>query len=236
MADNNDDDRPTESTPLILRRSTVHTEYPSHTLPPLTPVVNRIRHHGIRTVDEDPSLFLSYSASHSQQIAFKIIVLSQLYIQAKAPSIGVHTDVWEQWSGERVASLDAEDLERRIVHVWEGFLEVSRSTQEIEECLWSPFALEEGKSLTVRGMFNVHYRLHRKSVLFLPISVVDILKDHDAPPALVAHRLISLSLFHTWTCGRAFIPVSSLFRRILQRVHSVATPRYVEPTLLQQFS
>jgi hypothetical protein len=54
-----------------------------------------------------------------------------------------------------VASLDAEDLERRIIHVWEGFLEVSRSTQEIEECLWSPFALEEGKSLTVRGMFII---------------------------------------------------------------------------------
>ena len=155
MADNNDDDRPTESTPLILRRSTVDTQYPSHTLPPLTPVVNRIRHHGIRTVDEDPSLFFSYSASHSQQIAFKITVLSQLYIQAKAPSIGVHTDVWEQWSGEHVASLDAEDLERRIVDVWEEFLEVSRSTQEIEECLWSPFALEEGRSLTVRGVFII---------------------------------------------------------------------------------
>lgn len=54
-----------------------------------------------------------------------------------------------------MASLDAEDLERRIIHVWEEFLEVSRSTQEIEECLWSPFALEEGKSLTVRGMFII---------------------------------------------------------------------------------
>ena len=82
----------------------------------------------------------------------------------------------------------------------------------------------------------VHYRLHRKGILFFLISVVDILKDRDAPPALVSHRLISLSLFHTWTCGRAFMPASSLFRRILQRVHSVATPRYVEPTLLQQYS
>lgn len=155
MADNNDDERPTESTPLILRRSTVHTQYPSPSLPPLTPVINRIRHHGIQTVDEDPSLFPSHSASLSHQIAFKIIVLSRLYIQAKAPSIGIRTDVWEQWSGERAASLDAEDLQRRIVHVWEEFLEVSRSTQEIEECLWSPFALEEGKSFTVRGMFII---------------------------------------------------------------------------------
>jgi hypothetical protein len=156
MADNSDDERPaTESTPLILRRSTVHTQLPSRSLPPLTPVVNRIRLHGIQTVDEDPSLFPSHRASLSQQIAFKIIVLSQLCILAKTPSMGVRTDVWEQWSGERAASLDAEDLQRRIIHVWEEFLEVSRSTQEIEECLWSRIALEEDKFHTVRGMFLI---------------------------------------------------------------------------------
>jgi len=154
MADNNDDERPaTESTPLILRRPTVHTQLPSRSLPPLTPVINRIRLHGIQTVDEDPSLFPSHSASLSQQIALKMIVLSRLYILAKTPSMGVHTDVWEQWSGERAASLDAEDLQRRIIQVWEEFLEVSRSTQEIEECLWSSFALEEDRFHTVRGMF-----------------------------------------------------------------------------------
>jgi hypothetical protein len=103
-------------------------------------------------MDEDPSLFLAHPASLAQQISFKIIVLSQLYVLAKAPSIGVGADLWEQWSRARAGSLDAEDLQRRIVGVWEEFLEVSRSTQEIEECLWFPFPLEEGKSLTVRGM------------------------------------------------------------------------------------
>ena len=155
MANNNDDERPaTESSPLILRRSTVHTQLPSHSLPPLNPVVNRIRRHGIQSVDEDPSLFPSRSASSlSQHTAFKMIVLSQLYILAKTPSTGVRTDVWEQWSGERAASLDAEDLQRRIIHVWEEFLELGRSTREIEECLWSPFALEDDKFRTVRGVF-----------------------------------------------------------------------------------
>jgi hypothetical protein len=156
MADNNDDEQPaTESTPLILRPSTVHTQFPSHSLPPLTPVINRIRRHGIQSVDEDLSLFPSHSASLSQHIAFKMIVLWQLYILAKAPSMGVRTDVWEQWSGERAASLDAEDLLRRIINVWEEFLEFSRSTKEIEECLWSPFALEKNKSHTIRGMFLI---------------------------------------------------------------------------------
>lgn len=153
--DDDDDERPTESTPLIRRRSTVHSEpSPASPLPLLTPTVDHIRLHGIREVDGDPSIFsFAHSASLAQQISFKIIVLSQLYILSKAPPIGVGMDVWEQWSRERRPPLDAEDLQRRIVRIWEGFLEVSRSTQEIEECLWSPFALEEGKSLTVRGRF-----------------------------------------------------------------------------------
>lgn len=209
MADNNDDERPaTESTPLILRRRTVHTQLPSRSLPPVNPVVNRIRlyWHGIQTVDEDPSLFPpSHICSLPQQIAFKMIVLSQLYTLAKTPSMGIRTDVWEQWSGERAASLDAEDLLGRIIRVWEEFLEVSRTTEEIEECLWSPFALEKDKFRTVR--------------------VVDILKGPDAPHALISHRLITLSLSHTWTCGKAVTPVGSFFRRSLQRFRSVATPR-----------
>jgi hypothetical protein len=174
MADNNDDERPaTESTPLILRRSTVHNQHLSHSLPPLTPVVNRIRLHGIRTVDEDPSLFPSHSATLSQQIAFKLIVLSQLYILAKTPSTGVRTDVWEQWSGERAASLDAEDLQRRIIHVWEEFLEVTRTTQEIEGCLWSRFALEEGRFHTVRGMSFIGYtKEHLILILSLPSQLL----------------------------------------------------------------
>lgn len=152
-AQHDDDERPTESTPLIFRRSTVHSQLsPTSSLPSLTPAVNHIRLHGVQAVDEDPSLFSpAHSVSLAQQISFKIIVLSQLYILFKASPVGVGMDVWEQWSRERRPPLDAEDLQRRIISVWEGFLEVSRSTQEIEECLWSPFALEEGKPLAVRG-------------------------------------------------------------------------------------
>jgi hypothetical protein len=230
---NNDDERPaTESTPLILRRSTVHAQFPSHSLPPLTPVVNHIRRHGMQSVDEDPSsLFPSQSASLPQHTAFKLIVLSQLYILAKTPSTGVRTDVWEQWSGERAASLDAEDLQRRIVHVWDEFIEFNRSTQEIEECLWSPFTLEGDKFHTVRRMFLIgRTRKASNFPSFFSISVVGILKDPHAPHDLVAHRLITLSLSHTWTRGRAVAvtPVRS-FR-------SVATPRCVEPTLFEAVS
>lgn len=53
------------------------------------------------------------------------------------------------------------------------------------------------------------------------------MKDPDAPPALVSHRLVILSLLHTWTHGKAINPAGSLSRRILQRFSSVATPRWV---------
>jgi len=62
-------------------------------------------------------------------------------------------------------------------------------------------------------------------------SVVDILKDPDAPPALISHRLILLSLSHTWTRGRVVTPAGSLFSRILQRFRFAATPRCVKPLL-----
>jgi hypothetical protein len=109
-------------------------------------------------VNEDPSLLaLAHSASLAQQFSFKIIVLSQLYILAKAPLADVDADVWEQWARERWPSLDAEDLQQRIVGALEEFLEVSRSTGEIEECLWSPFTLEEGRPLTLRGRFLIRH-------------------------------------------------------------------------------
>ncbi|KAH9025851.1 hypothetical protein EDB85DRAFT_2292086 [Lactarius pseudohatsudake] len=195
--------QPTETTPLILGQ----TDNSSPTLPPLAPVVNRIRLHGLQLLDEDPSIFLSPPASVPAQVSFKLIVLLQLYLLAKVPQPTVGRDIWEQWSKERTSSLDSGDLERRCITVWEEFLRVSRSTQEIEDCLWSAYPLEEGGSLSVR--------------------VIDVLKDPDAPSSLLSHKLVILSLLHTWTHGKAFTPAGSLSRRVLQRFTSVATPRVV---------
>ncbi|KAI0257514.1 hypothetical protein BJV78DRAFT_1116630 [Lactifluus subvellereus] len=206
-AHDQNDEQPTESTPLVTNRPTVQSQHPSSSLPPLTPVVNHIRLHGLQVLDQDPSLFLAPSASLPGQVSFKLLVLLKLYLLAKTPASSIGTDIWEQWSKERASLLDVEELQRRAVHIWEEFLDVSRSTQEIEECLWTPFPVEKGKSLSVR--------------------VVDVLKDLDAPPALVSHRLVILSLLHTWTHGKAINPARSLSRRILQRFSSVATPREI---------
>ena len=232
------DEQPTESTPLILPRSTVHSQFSSHSLPPLTPAVNHILIHGIQTLDDEPTSLLppAHSTSLAQRTSFKMIVLSQLYMLAKVPPVGAGADVWEQWSKsrERAPILHAEGLERRVVQVWEEFLDASRNTQEIEECLWTSFPLEEGKSRIVRGSSPVGCVgsvSHSHPLSFL---VLDILKNPDAPPAFVSHRFVSLSLAHTWTRGRALIPTVSLFLRILQRFRSAATPRCVQSTLLRQ--
>jgi hypothetical protein len=139
--------QPTETTPLILGRD----DNSSPTLPPLAPVVNRLSHHGLQLLDEDSSIILSHPASVPAQVSFKMVVLLQLYLLAKVPQPTVGRDIWEQWSMERTSSLDSEDLERRCMMVWEEFLRVSRSTQEIEDCLWSAYPLEEGGSLSVRS-------------------------------------------------------------------------------------
>ena len=193
--DNRFDERPTESTPLISRRSsTVHSQLSPSPLPSLTPAVNHIRLHGIQTVDDGPTPFsFAHSASLAQQTSFKIIVLSQLYILAKAPPIGVDTDVWEQWSRERRPSLDADDLQRRIVGVWEEFTEVSRSTQEIEECLWTPFALEEGKPLTVRGTFPICCA--RRSAFHSPVFVLRLSRRYCEGSGCASRPPVSSSDF-----------------------------------------
>lgn len=140
--------QPTETTPLIFNRADTSSATP----PSLASVVNRIRHHGLQLLDEDPSIFLSPPASVIAPVSFKMIVLLQLYLRAKVPQPAVGRDIWEQWSTERTSSLDSEDLERRCMIAWEEFIRVSRSTQEIEDCLWSAYPLEEGGFVSVRGM------------------------------------------------------------------------------------
>ncbi len=211
--------QPTETTPLILSQP----DNSSPTLPPLAPIIDRIRLCGLHSLDDDLSSFLSPSASVPAQVSFKMIVLLQMYLSTKVPQSPAVRDIWEQWSKERTSSLDAEDLDRRCVLVWEEFLQVSRSTQEIEECLWSAYPLEEGGSRSVRGM---HLNgLCWYPALTSPVTVIDVLQDPDAPPSLLTHRLVILSLLHTWTHGKAFIPSGSLSRRTLQRLGSLATPR-----------
>ena len=211
--------QPTETTPLILSR----TDNSCPTLPPLAPTVDHIRLHGLQSLDEVPTIFSSRPTSVPAQVSFKMIVLLQLYLHAKVPRTTEGRDIWEQWSEERTSSLDAEDLERRCMTVWGEFLEVNRSRQEIEDCLWSAYPLEEGGSSSVRGMLlNV---LCWEVALTLFVTVVDILKNPDAPSNLLSHKLVTLSLLHTWTHGKTFTPARSLSRRILQRFASVATPR-----------
>ena len=211
--------QPTETTPLILGR----TDNSSPTLPPLAPVVNHIRFHGLRSLDEDLSAFSSPLASVPAQVAFKMIVLLQLYLRAKVPQGTEGGDVWEQWSKERTSTLDSEDLERHCMVVWEEFLGVSRSTQEVEDCLWSAYPMEEGELPSVRGMLL--NGLCWEVALTLLVTVIDVLKAPDAPSNFLSHKLVALSLLHTWTHGKAFTPAGSLSRRVLQRFASVATPR-----------
>jgi hypothetical protein len=162
--------QPTETTPLVNTRAPVHSQF-SASSPSISPLVNHIQLHGLQSLDEDPTLFLDPSISPVGQVSFKLLVLSQLYLLAKAPVGNTGNNIWEQWSKECTLSLDAEEFQRRAVHTWEEFLRVDRSTQEIEECLWTPFPLEQGKSLSVRRMLPIWFRRNLSDFLGLQLSI-----------------------------------------------------------------
>jgi hypothetical protein len=146
---------------LVNSRAPVDSQF-SASSPSLSPLVNHIQLHGLQSLDEDPTLFLAPSIiSPAGQVSFKLLVLIQLYLLAKAPVDDTGKNIWEQWSKERALSFDAEEFQQRAVHTWEEFLHVDRSTQEIEECLWTPFPLEQGKSLSVRRMLPIWLRRTR---------------------------------------------------------------------------
>jgi hypothetical protein len=155
--------QPTETTPLVNNRAPVHSQISacSPPSPSLSPLVNHIQLHGLQSLDEDPTLFLAPSITPAGQVSFKLLVLLQLYLLTKAPVGNTGKNIWEQWSKERALSLDAEAFQQRAVHIWEEFLRVDRSTQEIEECLWTPFPLEQGKSLSVRRRLPIWFRRTR---------------------------------------------------------------------------
>ncbi|KAI0053283.1 hypothetical protein FA95DRAFT_717743 [Auriscalpium vulgare] len=200
-------DEPTESTSLLISHPHPRAAH-RRRRPHIAPTVNRVRIHGLQVTDDDAS-FLPTLETRAEEVAFKLIVYLQLYLLGKRSAYD-GTDVWEQWSKEQSAVLDAHALERRIVSLWEEFLNISRSTHEIEECLWSSFPLEEGKSRLVR--------------------VVDILRDQESPVSLLSHRVVLLSISHTWSFGHAVQPAHSPVARVLQICDSKATPRVIHAT------
>ncbi|TFY82280.1 hypothetical protein EWM64_g1732 [Hericium alpestre] len=86
-----------------------------------------------------------------EETAFRLIVLLQSYILTKRATCA-RGDVWEVWSQELVAADDAQELERHVLLTWSDFVEVERSSLEIEECLWCEFPLVDAQGEVVRGL------------------------------------------------------------------------------------
>ena len=147
-ANRQDGEQPTERTALLSERRTVspsQSDYPLIVLP----IVNLIRSQGLHILDEHYAVFPTLPTI-VEQTSFQLVVLLQLYVLSQKANVASR-DVWDRWSRERDAVNDASQIERRIDNTWTTFIEPGRSSQEIEDCLWSCFLVEDGKTHTVRG-------------------------------------------------------------------------------------
>ncbi|KAA1468652.1 hypothetical protein DENSPDRAFT_771304 [Dentipellis sp. KUC8613] len=218
LANHSPGEPPTETTSLLDHRHHAISPVPEARAPlgrrpPITPSVNRIRAQGVQAISSDGSLL---PALHTtvEEVAFKLIVFLQTYIVSKNAKYA-RRDVWERWSKEQDALHDAKELEDHIVQTWSDFIESDRRAEELEECLWCEFPVDQGQRHTVR--------------------VVDLLKHPDVPESLAAHRLVFLSLDNTWCYGKAAPPADTFSGRILQHLDAKVTPRVIHAldTLLQ---
>ncbi|TFY56405.1 hypothetical protein EVG20_g8934 [Dentipellis fragilis] len=218
LANHSPGEAPTETTSLLDHRHHALSPVPEaraplNRRPPITPSVNRIRAQGVQAISTDGSLL---PALHTtvEEVAFKLIVFLQTYIMSKNAKYA-RRDVWERWSKEQDALHDIQELEDYIVQTWSDFIESDRRAEEVEECLWCEFPVDQGQRHIVR--------------------VVDLLKHPDVPESLAAHRLVFLSLDNTWCYGKAAQPAPTFASRVLQHLDAKVTPRVIHAldTLLQ---
>ncbi|KAI0036691.1 hypothetical protein K488DRAFT_81933 [Vararia minispora EC-137] len=212
-------DPPTETTHLLSRATTPSTAESSPSRfaslrPAISPAVSHLRTHGFRSFGENNGDSLD-TADDAERAAYDLIVLLQLYIQTTRLATDGQ-DIWDEWAAGLNREDERKQIQQLIGTIWDQFISTARSSEELEVCLWTAFPLEKGGSRYVR--------------------VVDMVQDHQAPPFLLSHGLVTASLMRTWHSGLAVYPpdsTASHLRRVLERA---VTPRILHALdLIVQF-
>lgn len=162
--------------------------------------------------------------TEADQTAFTILVL--LRSKASADTTRITADIWEQWSAEVKNTTSALAVDERIVKVWNTFVDVPRTTTEVEGVFWRRFPLYEGgSSPLIRGQI-----LDRLSTTLTKTNepthatVIDL--HGFLPKELLTHRVLELSLVQTWKHGLSHMSkADNLLTRLMQRLKMVLTPR-----------
>ncbi|KAJ7126631.1 hypothetical protein C8R43DRAFT_897795 [Mycena crocata] len=140
-----------------------------------------------------------------KETAFRLIVLLELRARKLRPK--PHSDVWNHWAERATTEDDTHSLNDQIINSWVLFLDEYRTTVEIEQVLWSSFAVnDDGPARVVR--------------------VVDLL-NADCPSELICHEVVILSLSNLWKNGpsREGALRNTSTSTIALRYDAICTPR-----------
>lgn len=135
-----DEEQPTERTsllrrPLADRRAGSDREGDQGPeLPPIDSVVTRLQEEGLPA---DYSWCPEISST-TERTAFLLVTLLQL--QSVAGTQTAHTDdTWEEWSREQQNAETLAQTTKHISEIWSQFVAEPRTSEELEQLLWTRF-------------------------------------------------------------------------------------------------
>ncbi|KAJ6581263.1 hypothetical protein B0H19DRAFT_1114502 [Mycena capillaripes] len=141
-----------------------------------------------------------------RETAFRLVILLEL--RARKLRHKPESDIWNGWKDKAANDKVIHQLDDRVINAWAVFLEEYRTTEEIEQVLWTSFPVSDDSSRQVR--------------------VVDLL-NADCPSQLICGDVVIPSLANLWKNGPssdAAARVNST-SRIGLRYDALCTPRVV---------
>ncbi|KAJ7132061.1 hypothetical protein C8R44DRAFT_772916 [Mycena epipterygia] len=184
-----------ETSPLLSRE-------PTHSFPSISGALLRLGDRVGRTSIEE--VCPRDLGDVCKETAFRLIVLLEL--RTKKLRQKPHSDVWNNWVQLATNENDIARLDEQVVNAWVLFLDGYRTTAEIEQVLWTAFAVNDDSSRRVR--------------------VVDLL-NLDCPSQLICHDVVILSLANFWKYGssREVAARTNFSSGIGLRYDAICTPR-----------
>ena len=147
-----DEEQPTERTSLLRRPAadrrtgSDHEEQQGPELLPIDSVVSRLQEEGL-PADQSwcPDI-----PSPTVRTAFLLVTLLQL--QSVAATQTAHTDdTWEEWSREQQNVETLAQTAKHISDIWAHFVAEPRTSEEVEQALWTRFRVSAESSQYVGG-------------------------------------------------------------------------------------
>lgn len=135
---------PSETSPLLSRET-------RHPFPSVSGALLRLGHRVDRVSIED--VCPRDVGDICRETAFRLVVLLEFRakkLHQKPPS---DQDVWNHWAHTAPNEDDLNRLDEQVINTWVLFLDEYRTTAEIEQVLWTQFAVDDESARSVRGTF-----------------------------------------------------------------------------------